>query len=280
MIITVASGKGGTGKTTVAVNMALSVGDVNLLDCDVEEPNVRTLIHPENVTTRPVMRPIPLVDQTMCTLCGRCGDFCEFNALFVGKSKVLVYQEICHSCGGCSIVCPEKSIIEVNRRVGQLHMAQVGKIRLVCGELDIGQAIATTVIKAVKSEIDPRDINILDAPPGTACPVIETIRESDYLLLVTEPTPFGLHDLNMIVQVIEELGIPHGVIVNRVGIGDDRVDKYCSKKGIPILLKIPYDRTIAELYSRGIPFILKMPDWQARFKELFEEIKESVDNAN
>lgn len=276
LIVAVASGKGGTGKTTVAVNLALSIGSARLLDCDVEEPNAHTLLHPADIESVPVLSPTPVIDSEKCTLCGKCAEFCEFNALFVGKTDVLVYEELCHSCGGCTLVCPEKAITEVGRQVGEVHSADVGKIRLVYGALKVGEPIATTLIKAVKNEIDPKVINILDAPPGTACPVIEVMRDSDYLILVTEPTPFGLHDLAMTVDVVQKLEIPYGLIVNRAGIGDDKVREYCAEQNIPILLEIPFDRKIAELYSRGVPFVLEMPEWSKKFRAVFEEIKEAI----
>jgi MinD superfamily P-loop ATPase len=273
LIIAVASGKGGTGKTTVAVNLALSIGNVNVLDCDVEEPNVHTLLKPSEIVTKDVMLPTPVVNQEVCTLCGKCGDFCEFNAIFVGREKVVVYPEICHSCGGCKLVCPEKAITEVGRTIGKVHQTKVGDIHLVYGELEIGEPLATPIIKAVKKHLEPNGINILDAPPGTACPVIETMEESDFLVLVTEPTPFGLHDLAMAVDVVKRLGIPHGVVINRAGIGDDSVQQYCREMKIPILMEIPFDREIAELYSRGVPFVEKMPEWRERFLELFDQAK-------
>ncbi len=273
MIITVASGKGGTGKTTVAVNLALSLGSTNLLDCDVEEPNAHTLLTPSNVRTDPVTVPVPSVDQEKCTLCGKCAEFCRFNAIFVGKSKTMVYNEMCHSCGGCTLVCPEKAITEIQRPIGKIHQSSIDDTHLIYGELAIGEPIATTLIQSVKSHIVPEVVNILDAPPGTACPVIETMRESDFLLLVTEPTPFGLHDLTMAVGVVQELKIPFGVIINRAGIGDEGVDSFCEENNIPILMKIPFDRHIAELYSRGIPFIQEMPEWRQQFKDLFLKIK-------
>jgi MinD superfamily P-loop ATPase len=277
LIITVASGKGGTGKTTVAVNMALSIGEASILDCDVEEPNVHTLLLPEKTTTHSVSVPVPSVDLGKCTFCKKCADFCEFSAIFVGKT-VLVYEEMCHSCGGCSIVCPEGAITETTRKVGTIHKSDADGIRLVYGELNVGEPIATHIIKAVKQEVDREGINILDAPPGTACPVIETMQESDFLVLVTEPTPFGLHDLAITVDVVKELGIPCGVVINRAGIGDDKVRDYCRKWAIPILLEIPFSRRIAELYSVGVSFVEEMPEWRAGFRRLFEDIKEAVRN--
>lgn len=271
-----ASGKGGTGKTTVAVNLALSVDSVTLIDCDVEEPNCHMLLPSEPIESHPVLSKVPIIDAEKCTLCGECSDFCQFNALFVGKRGVIVYPEMCHSCGGCAIVCPESAISEKERQVGTVYVNSIQDLHLVYGELNIGEPIATGVISAVKKYVQPDALNVIDAPPGTACPVIETMRNSDYILLVTEPTPFGLHDLSMTVEVVQELGIPCGVIINRAGLGDDEVKRYCETEGIPILLEIPFERRIAELYSQGIPFVTEMPHWKNRFRDVLTEIEEAV----
>ena len=273
-----ASGKGGTGKTTVAVNLALAISPEKLLDCDVEEPNVHTLLHPTEIHTSDVTVPTPVVDQDKCTLCGKCAEFCQFNAIFVGKTKTMVYNEMCHSCGGCALVCPEGAITETPRPIGKIHESTIDGITLSYGELSIGEPIATNLIHAVKEHIVPEKVNILDAPPGTACPVIETMRASDFLILVTEPTPFGLHDLSMAVDVVRGLGIPFGVIINRAGIGDDGVEEYCKQEEIPILLEIPFDRHIAELYSRGVPFVREMPEWHQRFKDMYIHIERLIQN--
>ena len=278
LIITVASGKGGTGKTTVAVNLALSLNNPNLFDCDVEEPNVHTLLHPKDIITEDVNVPTPKVDEGLCTLCGKCSDFCQFNAIFVGKTKVLFFDKICHSCGGCAIVCPESAISEYARTVGEIKTSQVEGLQLTSGELKIGEPMAVPVIKAVKERIVRDEVNILDAPPGTSCTVIETVQESDYVVLVTEPTPFGLHDLMMTVDVVDRLGVPYGVVINRSTIGNEDTAKFLREKGIPILMEIPFDREIAELYSKGIAFVKVIPEYRVKFQEMMRYIEEVVNN--
>ncbi len=276
MILTVASGKGGTGKTSVAVNLALSIGDVRLLDCDVEEPNAYLLLGHPQTETREVTTPIPQIDPERCTLCGDCARFCRYHALFVTPENVLFYKNLCHSCGACSVICPTKAITEVGRRIGTLNTATVKDISLVYGVLDIGEPVVTRLISAVKEYIHRDAINILDAPPGTSCPVVETMRGSDFVLLVTEPTPFGLHDLSLTLDVIEQLDIPCGVVINRAGMGEDLVHRLCSSRGVPVLLEIPFDRGIAELYSRGTPFVTVMPEWTSTFRRMFEDIQEMI----
>jgi len=274
MIISIASGKGGTGKTTVAVNIVLSLRNVQLLDCDVEEPNAHLLLHPKIKETKPVYVQIPVVDEKKCNYCGECAKFCEYHALFVADQKILFFPELCHSCGGCAIVCPRNAITEKKRKIGTVKKGFANGVELVYGELTVGEPMAIPIIKEVKKQIRNSGIVIVDSPPGTSCPVIESVYGSDYCVLVTEPTPFGLYDLKIAVKVLEKLTIPFGVIVNRAGIGDKKVYSYCRKKSIPILLEIPYEREIAELYSFGTPFVLKMPEWKEKFQQLFDEIKE------
>jgi len=278
VIISVASGKGGTGKTTVACNLARSIENVQLLDCDVEEPNSHILLRPKIHEIEQVNVLVPNVQEQKCTYCGECADFCEYNALFVSKDKVLFFPELCHSCGGCSIVCPADAIIEENRQIGVIKKGETQGIELVYGELNIGEAMAVPLIKEVKKRARNDKTVLIDAPPGTACPLVASVHKSDYCILVTEPTPFGLHDLEITVQVIRELDIPFGVVINRAGIGDRRVYEYCENESIPILLEIPFSKRIAELYSRGIPFIDKMPVWKDRFQQLFEDVVECLDS--
>ena len=273
MILSVASGKGGTGKTSVAVNIAISVGNVQLLDCDVEEPNAHLLLHPEIVGEEPVYTLIPSLDERLCDHCGKCSNFCQYNAIFAAHEKVLIFPELCHGCGGCILVCPKGAIKEGKHRIGTLKRGYKGDLELVYGELEVGEPMATPLIRQVKRFIDKSKNVILDAPPGTSCPVIETVKGIDFCILVTEPTPFGLHDLKITVQVLEDMAIPFGVVVNRAGIGDRKVYDYCNGKGIPILLEIPYERKIAELYSKGVPFSLEMTEYKESFQSLFNDAR-------
>lgn len=277
MILAVASGKGGTGKTTVSVNLARSISSgVQLLDCDVEEPNAHLFLLGRQIGTDVVTIPIPEVDESLCDACGECGRFCRYHAIVSFGTSPLVFPELCHGCGGCTLVCPQGAIRETGRRVGVVETQEVDGISLVQGRLDIGVAMAPPLIRAVKSRMKNRGMTvILDAPPGTSCPVIATLRGSDYVLLVTEPTPFGLHDLRLAVDMVRELGIHFGVVVNRMGIGDDRVHQFCREQEIPILLELPDDRRIAEAYSRGELVVDALPEYRSHFATLLWNIRDS-----
>jgi len=274
--MSVASGKGGTGKTSVAVNMALSIGNVQFLDCDVEEPNAHLLLHPKLQRTEPVYTFIPHINEALCNNCGACSKFCQFNALFTSAKKILVFPELCHSCGGCALVCPTKAISWEKHRIGTLKFGSVGEVALVYGELEVGKPMAVPVIKAVKNQIDKAETVILDSPPGASCPFVETVKGSDFCVLVTEPTPFGLHDLKIAVHVLRDLTIPFGVVINRAGIGDKKAYDYCKEEGIRVLMEIPYQIKIAELYSRGVPFSVEMPEWKEKFQTLYSEVRRIV----
>ncbi len=277
MIVSVASGKGGTGKTSVAVNMALSVGNVQLLDCDVEEPNAFLLLNPVMNRKESVYTLIPKVNRELCNTCGECTKFCQFNAIFVASEKILVFPELCHSCGGCIMVCPRNAITWEKHEIGTLNFGATDGVALVYGELDVSKPMAVPVIKAVRKQTEEVGNVIIDSPPGTSCSFVETVRGSDFCVLVTEPTPFGLHDLKIAVEVLRKVGVPFGVVINRAGIGDNRVYDYCGKENILVLLEIPYERRIAELYSKGIPFSLEMPEWVDKFQRLYSKIKELVE---
>ena len=276
MRIAIASGKGGTGKTTVAVNLALSLGKLQLIDCDVENPNAHLFLGAELEMVEPVNIIVPFIDKSMCTNCGKCAEFCRYNALVSFKHDTLLFPEMCHGCGGCTLVCPEKAITETNRPIGRIFHAKTSGIDFWSGLLNIGEPMATPVIKRLKSHLEKKKISILDSPPGTACPVIETMSDADFVILVTEPTPFGLHDLKLAMEVVKLLGIPFGVIVNRMGSGDDRVQKYCTEHGVQLLMEIPQSQEIASLYSKGIPFVTEMPEWKERFVQLYNRIEREV----
>ena len=220
--------------------------------------------------------PIPKIDKAKCDLCGKCSAFCQYNALAVIPDDVLFFQNLCHGCGGCSIVCPKNAITEKKRIIGVIERGYRENMEFYRGVLNIGEPMATPIIKALKKKIDNKKNVILDSPPGTACPMIETIRETDFCILVTEPTPFGLHDLKIAVEVTRTLNVPYGVIINRDGIGDDRVEKYSHTEKIPILMKIPYNKEIARLYSKGFPFVLEMPEWKKKFTDLYKLIEREV----
>jgi len=277
MILAIASGKGGTGKTTVAVNLATALArPVRLLDCDVEEPNCHVFLDADAETSEAIGVPIPVVDEEKCTACGACGEMCQYNAIVSLKTKPLVFPELCHGCGGCARVCPEGAITEQDRPVGVVETAHVGQLTFIQGRLNLGEPMAPPLIRGVKRHLRPDEINVMDCPPGTACPMITAVRGADFVLLVTEPTPFGLHDLSLAVETVRLLELPFGVVVNRVGVGDDRVHAYCDREGIPILLEIPDDRRIAEAYSRGELVIDVAGDLRERLVGLFETVSETV----
>ena len=274
MIISIASGKGGTGKTTVSTNLALAIGDrVELLDCDVEEPNAPPFLKPTIHKSEQVDTPVPLVDMSKCTLCKKCQEICRFNALAVVGKQVLVFAELCHSCGGCMLVCPEGAISETGRELGTLNFGSRDRISFINGRMRVGEAMSPPLIKRVRAAADPDRITIIDAPPGTSCPVIAAMNDTDFVLLVTEPTPFGLHDLKLAVEAVKLLGIPAGLVVNRADLGTQDVFRYAEEEELPVLMSIPFDRRIAEAYSKGKLVVEEMPEWKEQFIELFEKIE-------
>ncbi len=322
MRISIASGKGGTGKTTVAVNLALAAyyqmagefargftGEcpsesgnqnetrVQLLDCDVEEPNCHIFLKPSIENKQEVKVPVPVVDEDKCTRCGICGDVCAFNAIMPGKHKVLVFPELCHGCGACSLLCPSKAISEVPRSVGILETGYVDVAKLAeavsqgihldssgnngsfntmgfaHGILNPGEILAPSVINEVKRTSQNDNLVIIDTPPGTSCSMVESVKETDFCLLVTEPTPFGLHDLELAVDTVKKLGVACGVVINRCDLGDLRVKEFCADKGIPVLLEIPLDRRIAELYAKGIPLVIGSENYLKMFWDLLDKAK-------
>ena len=279
MIISIASGKGGTGKTTVATNLAVSVPfPVQLLDCDVEEPNSGLFLHPTIEDSETVTTPVPCVDEEKCSLCGKCAEICQFKAIIVIGESVLTFTDMCHSCGGCMEVCPEKAITETDRELGVIERGFRNGLEFVHGRLRVGEAMSPPLIKKVRTYTNPEKLTIIDAPPGTSCPVIASMKGSDFVLLVTEPTPFGLHDLKLAVGAVKVLGIPHGLVINRSDAGDDQVRAYAEQERLPVLMEIPFDRQIAEAYSRGQLFVEVLPEWKQKFEGLFYRIKDILGN--
>jgi len=280
MIISVASGKGGTGKTLVATSLAFSLKSmqtVQLLDCDVEEPNDHIFLKPVIAQKEAVCIPVPEIDEGKCSHCGLCAEACAYNALAVLPDRVMVFPELCHGCGACSYLCPEKAISEEGRETGVVEWGDAGGIDFVQGRINVGEAMAPPAIRQVRERANADGVVIVDVPPGTSCPVVEAIKGSDFCLLVTEPTPFGFNDLILAVETVRELGIPLGVVLNRAGGEYKKVEEYCRKENIPILLTIPLDTRIARLYSRGVTMAEGMPETRELFVRLWSEIRKILD---
>ena len=276
MIVSIASGKGGTGKTLVTTSLVLSLKDnynVQLLDCDVEEPNDHIFLKPAIRDSETVYIPVPQVDENLCTFCGRCSEVCAYNALTVFPKNVLVFPHLCHGCGACGYLCPEKAIAEENKDIGVVESGHADGIAFVQGRLNVGEAMPTPVVRKVREKANNEGVVIIDVSPGTSCPVVEAIKGSDFCLLVTEPTPFGLSDLELAVETVRELGVPCGVVINRSGADNSRVEEYCREKDLPVLLNIPLDREIASLYSKGLTLVAGMPRWREHFLALFDRIQ-------
>jgi len=280
MIIAVASGKGGTGKTTIATSLAFSLSrqgvTVSFLDCDVEAPNAHLFLHPEIRRTKDVNILIPEVNADLCTGSGRCAEVCEFHAIVVLGGKTLVFPELCHGCGSCTLVCPEAAITEIPKTLGILEQGITDAgIDFARGLLNVGEPMAVPIIRQLKKWCPPQpgSLVVWDSPPGTSCPVVESVRGADYVLLVTEPTPFGLHDLRLAAELTQELKIPAGVVINRDGFGDAQVDEFCQQAGLPILMRIPLERQIGEGIAQGVNLIEIRPEYEDRFRQMSSQIE-------
>lgn len=276
MKIAVASGKGGTGKTTVAINLAFSIGQCTLLDCDVEEPDANLYLKADLEQLEEATMPNPIIDAELCDLCGKCVRFCRYNALAKLPSEILLFPHICNGCGGCALVCPKAAITEAPRTMGVIEKGRRGAITFYGGTLSIGEARSPPVIRQLKGHIPPEGNTILDSPPGSSCPFVTTVSGCDYVVLVTEPTPFGLHDLRMVIEVLNELGISYGVIINRHDIGDSAVEEFLAQNSIELLGKIPNSMDIARLGSNGKILVENDMEMRHMFQGLLEKIRAKV----
>lgn len=278
MIVSVASGKGGTGKTTVAASL-VTVWDKPILavDLDVEEPNLHLFLRPTTEGSETAHMEIPVVDESACTFCGACSELCQFQAISVMGDLVLTFPEMCHGCGGCIAVCPEKAISPGKRELGEISWGKAGKAGFLMGRLRVGEAMSPPLMRLVKMRLNamiaPNGGDaIIDAPPGVSCPAVNAVIDSDVIILVTEPTPFGFYDFQLAWEAFSSLGKPIGAVINRAGLGNDAVYRFCKDKGLPILAEIPFDRAIAEAYARG-KIIAKV---SAGFKEIFVSLQNKI----
>lgn len=281
--VAVASGKGGTGKTTVAVNLAATAArrgiGVAYADCDVEEPNGHIYLHPRIERTGPVTVPVPVIAADRCTGCRLCSRICAFNAVAVLADTAIVFPELCHGCGGCSLVCPADAVTETERETGMTESGTAGAVPgapvplgFVHGRLKIGEAMPLPVIRAVKRLIPPADLVFVDCPPGNACALVESVTGSDLLLLVTEPTPFGVHDLDRVLDTAVEMSLPAAVVINRSGPADGLVLDLCGRRGVPVLACIPESREWAVAGSNGLIAALEVPGAGALMEGLLDEV--------
>jgi MinD superfamily P-loop ATPase len=273
MRIAIASGKGGTGKTTVAVSLALSAQEQNLVfvDCDVEAPNAYLFLKPEITSRKKAGIPVPLVDESLCNGCRKCREVCQFSAITVlGEKTVLTFPELCHGCGGCSLVCPTAAISETEREIGEIETGRARGMEFFHARLKVGEAMSPPLIRKLKAQAsrDEDKTVILDCPPGTSCPMIESVKGADLCILVTEPTPFGLNDLELASGAIKQMKVPAAVIINRAGIGNGKVKEFCKNAGLPVWLEIPQRREFAEAYSRGIAIVEAVPQLKKEFEKI------------
>jgi len=275
VIISIASGKGGTGKTTIATNLAVALEEpVTLLDCDVEEPNAHLFLKPTLYRRMDFFVEVPEIDLARCTFCGKCQEICQFNAIGILPDTALTFPELCHSCGGCFLVCPEGAVLSSQRLMGTVEIGDRGPVHFVHGRLRVGEAMAPPLIRRVRQEATDDGLTIIDAPPGTSCPVVTALWGSDLVIMVTEPTPFGLNDLELAVGAGRAMNIPMGLVINRADMGDRRVHDFAARENLPILLEIPFDRNVAETYAWGKLLVEALPEWRGMMRALFARIQE------
>jgi len=277
MKIAVVSGKGGTGKTTVATSLALTIENSQLIDADVEEPNCFLFLNTKSEVVGKAEIPVPRIDEDICTLCGKCSDSCEYNALANLPGQILLFEKICHGCGVCSAVCPVDAITEENRVIGYIYSNNGEDLLFNYGELIVGEELSTPVISKLKEYAnEEKDLIVLDAPPGSACAMVEAAIDSDFIIVVGEPTPFGLSDMKIVIETLRQLQKKFGVIINKDGVGNEEMEQYCKEENLNILMKIPFDLEIAKQYSTGKTLVESFPVWRKNFTNLEQDIKELI----
>jgi MinD superfamily P-loop ATPase len=281
LTVAVASGKGGTGKTTISTNLACAAAEAGYktayLDCDVEEPNGHLFLKPLISLRYPVCIPVPEVNMDICTKCGVCGEICQYSAIIKISKTVLTFDNMCHGCGGCLLVCPAGAITEKERRIGVIEEGYAGRVSFRHGRLNIGEALSPPLIKAVRKAGQKGNLTIVDAPPGTSCPVIAAVRGVDYILLITEPTPFGLHDLGLALDMLRELEIPGGVVLNRSDPEYNHLARdFCRQRQVPLLAEFPDSRKVAEAYSVGELAYYAVPGYQELMQQLLTTVEREV----
>lgn len=277
MKLAVLSGKGGTGKTFVAVNLAAAAGSSTYIDCDVEEPNGRLFLKPENIRSETVTTRLPAFDSDKCTGCRKCVDFCRFNALVYVKNKPMVFSEVCHSCGGCALVCPSAAVSETEKPVGVVDCGQRGDISIVTGCMNLGEASGIPIIKAALAHAGgANELTVIDCPPGSACPVMESVQSADFCLLVAEPTAFGLHNFKMVYELVSLLHKPCAVVINKSEGDYAALDALCAAQGIPVLCRIPYSEKLARLGANGQLAVVVDSEYAELFRRLLADIRTEV----
>ena len=279
MKIAVLSGKGGTGKTTVSSNLAAILKNKTLIDCDVEEPNVHLFFTMASNIKNSVYTEYPHIDMRKCNLCGECGDFCNFNAILPAKNRVLVFKEACHACGGCAIVCPKGAITYRKREIGVIEQGISNKgVKIKSGVLNVGELSGVKIIEALLDSINTNEDAIIDSPPGTSCATVAAVESADYALIVSEPTPFGVSDMKMVVEMLRKLRIPFSLVINKAGLGNDEIYQYAAEENIKIIGEIPFSREAAKNYSAGELISETIPEIKAHFNAIIEHLNRIFEN--
>ncbi|MGM0613072.1 MAG: ATP-binding protein [Bacteroidota bacterium] len=283
MKIAVASGKGGTGKTTVAVNLFSVIQNQEernyvLADCDVEEPNAHVFLNGEHEWSENVTTPIPSIDKDKCVYCGKCAEICAFNAIMFVKpiSHIQVLPDLCKSCGACTWACPYDAINEIPKKLGVLNQYKLDKNNLLEGMLDIGSPFSVPVIKELKKKAEDYELVIYDSPPGTSCPVMETIHDVDFVVVVAEPTPFGVADLKLMIETLKQMDKQAGVVINRSTSDNHLIYEYLEQENLPVMMEIPFERQLAEQYSNGLLFAEQSDIYREKFENLFDSIHQKI----